>query len=135
MKKIVQLTLCLLFLTCGSNSDTSATDPENINPSLSSNRSSLSFEDTMVSLKSDSKLITLTSSNLSSDILIDVSDDFEVSNDNTNFFNSLSISPSATMNLYVRFSPIDTGNSFGNLIFLQLKLTMIFQLVYMEMDC
>ena len=116
MKKIVQFIFCLLFLACGSSSESPSTEPENLIPSLTSNRSSLSFEDTMVSLKSESKLIILTSSNLSSDILIDVADDFEVSNDNTNFFSSLTISPSASMNLYVRFSPTDTGNSFGNLV-------------------
>jgi hypothetical protein len=116
MKRVIQLLLCLLFFACGSSSEPSSTDPENLNPSLSSNRTSLSFQDTMVSLKSESKLITLTSSNLNSDILINVSDNFEVSNDNTNFFTSLSITPSANVNLYVRFSPNDTGNSFGNLI-------------------
>ena len=116
MKKIVQFISCLLFLACGSSSESPSTEPENLIPSLTSNRSSLSFEDTMVSLKSESKLIILTSSNLNSDILIDVADDFEVSNDNTNFFSSLTISPSSSMNLYVRFSPTDTGNSFGNLV-------------------
>ena len=116
MKKIVQFIFCLLFLACGSNNESSSSEPENLNPTLNSNRTSLSFEDTMVSLKSESKLITLTSSNLNSDILIEVPNDFEISNDNTNFFNSLSITPSANMNLYVRFSPTDTGNSFGNLI-------------------
>ncbi|PDH46816.1 MAG: hypothetical protein CND26_03965, partial [Bacteroidetes bacterium MED-G13] len=105
-----------MFLACGSNSESSHSEPENSNPSLSSNRTSLSFEDTMVSLTSESKLITLTSSNLNSDVLIDVANDFEVSSDNTNFFSSLAISPSANMSLYVRFSPTDTGNSFGNLI-------------------
>ena len=116
MKKIVQFIFCLLFLACGSSSESPSTEPENLIPSLTSNRSSLSFEDTMVSLKSESKLIVLTSSNLNSDLLIDVADDFEVSNDNTNFFSSLTISPSSSMNLYVRFSPTDTGNSFGNLV-------------------
>ena len=70
MKKIVQFILCLLFLACGSNNETSSSEPENLNPTLNSNRTSLSFEDTMVSLKSESKLITLSSSNLNSDILI-----------------------------------------------------------------
>tara|TARA_B100001093_G_scaffold238395_1_gene228396 strand:+ start:101 stop:1450 length:1350 start_codon:yes stop_codon:yes gene_type:complete len=116
MKKVIQLLLCLLLFSCGSSSEPSSTDLENVNPSLSSNRTSLSFDDTMVSLKSESRLITLTLSNLNSDILIEVSDGFEVSNDNTSFFSSLSITPSTNVNLYVRFSPNDTGNNFGNLI-------------------
>ena len=85
MKKIVQFIFCLLFLACGSNNESSSSEPENLNPTLNSNRTSLSFEDTMVSLKSESKVNYVTSSNLNSDILIEVPSDFEISNDNTNF--------------------------------------------------
>jgi len=54
---------------------------------------------------------------LDSSITISVSGDFQISSDNLNFSNTLSIDGSSTSNIFVRFSPSEVGNMSGNILF------------------
>ncbi|RCL70179.1 MAG: peptidase [Cryomorphaceae bacterium] len=71
----------------------------------------------MVTKKSAAQTVNVNPNNLDSSITITVSGDFEVSSDNINFSNSISINGSSSSNIFVRFSPSELGNLNGSILF------------------
>ena len=108
--------LALVFVYCSKDGGDSG--GENIpNKSIIVNPSSIDFSDTMITKNSAAQTVNVNPNNLDSDITITTTGDFEISSDNINFSNSLSISGSSSSNIFVRFSPSELGNLNGNILF------------------
>jgi hypothetical protein len=69
----------------------------------------------MVSQSSASTTVSISSENLNSNIDVIVSEEFEISLNDTDFQNTISISPNTTTELFIRFSPLQTGSISGDL--------------------
>ena len=106
MKKFFLVIGIILFLISCSGGDDSTVDeiiPQT--PSLIVDKTSLNFEDTMVSKSSSAASILVESKNVNSTVEISVTDGFEISSDNLNFGNSLTIDANQSKTVHVRFSP------------------------------
>ena len=117
IKLIFSTIIILLIITNCSKEDASQSN-NNSNtdlPFISSNKSSLTFDDTMLTKTSITKTILVSSKNLNSNINISVSSGFELSVDNTKFEKSLSLTPKENTSIYIRFKPDEVGNKTGNL--------------------
>ncbi len=106
--------IALLFVNCNN-------DNLPVSPDITVTKNSLTFADTYVLGNSISQNIQVKASNLTSDLLITVSDNFEISLDNSNFSNQLSITKDDAneekFTLYARFSPNETalGDNSGSI--------------------
>ena len=106
MKKFFLVIGIILFLISCSGGDDSTVDeiiPQT--PSIIVDKTSLNFEDTMVSKSSSTASILVESKNVNSTVEISVTDGFEISSDNLNFGNSLTIDANQSKTVHVRFSP------------------------------
>ena len=108
--------MAFVFVYCSKDGGDSS-DQNVANKSITVNPSSIDFSDTMVTKNSDAKTVNVNPNNLDSSITISVSGDFQISSDNLNFSNTLSIDGSSTSNIFVRFSPSEVGNMSGNILF------------------
>tara|TARA_B100001939_G_scaffold115744_1_gene100228 strand:+ start:2546 stop:3844 length:1299 start_codon:yes stop_codon:yes gene_type:complete len=102
-------------MTCGSDDD-SENNVINLPTSISSNVSSLSFENTMVSQISESQVIILSTENSSSEINIVSPDGYEVSLDNSTFSETLNFMPDISNEIYIRFIPSEAINYYSTLV-------------------
>lgn len=97
----------LLFIVNCSSDDSSAGDEKQ--SSITVTGSIVSFGEVSVGSSSTSQSVTVKGVSLSSDLSVSVSSNFEISSDNLNYSNQLSISKSdantSDQTLYVRFSP------------------------------
>ncbi|WP_422104054.1 peptide-N-glycosidase F-related protein [Winogradskyella sp.] len=112
--------LLLILISCGGDDDTS---PAEANPSINVIGNFTSFSDTDVLSFSESQNIQVSASNLTSNLNVTTTTNFQVSLDNQNFSNQLSVT-STTINetnqtIYVRFSPTlnAVGAISGNITF------------------
>ena len=97
----------LLFIVNCSSDDSSAGEEKQ--SSITVTGSIVSFGEVSVGSSSTSQSVTVKGVSLSSDLSVSVSSNFEISSDNLNYSNQLSISKSdantSDQTLYVRFSP------------------------------
>ena len=83
--------------------------------SISVNVSSLSFENTMVNLVSESQVIIINVENTSSEVNISVPEGYEVSLDNNSFSQSHTFVPEVSNEVYIRFTPAEAINYYSTL--------------------
>ena len=115
MKNLFKLLICIILMTCGSDDD-SENNVINLPTSISTNVSSLSFENTMVSQISESQVIILSTENSSSEINIVSPDGYEVSLDNSTFSETLNFMPDISNEIYIRFIPSEAINYYSTLV-------------------
>ena len=115
MKNLFKLLICTILMTCGSDDD-SENNVINLPTSISTNVSSLSFENTMVSQISESQVIILSTENSSSEINIVSPDGYEVSLDNSTFSETLNFMPDISNEIYIRFIPSEAINYYSTLV-------------------
>ena len=114
MKNLLKLLICTILLTCGSD-DESENNIINLPASISTNVSSLSFENTMVNQISESQVIIINAENTSSEINVSAPEGYEVSLDNSSFSQSFSFAPEISNEVYVRFTPAEAINYYSTL--------------------
>ncbi|WP_206540702.1 peptide-N-glycosidase F-related protein [Kordia jejudonensis] len=117
IKTIIYTFLAFAFLctACKSDDGTEASPP-----SFSAAQNSLTFSAVIAGQVSASRSLSVTGARLTQSVSVSISQQFEVSRDNTNFSSSLSIPASEanqSQNIYVRFAPTVTtlGEVTGNL--------------------
>ena len=115
MKNLFKLLICIILMTCGSDDD-SGNNVINLPTNISTNVSSLSFENTMVSQISESQVIILSTENSSSEINIVSPDGYEVSLDNSTFSETLNFMPDISNEIYIRFIPSEAINYYSTLV-------------------
>ncbi len=115
MKNIFKLLICTILLTCGSD-DESENNVINLPANISSNVSSLSFENTMVNQISESQVIIIDAENTSSEVNISAPEGYEVSLDNSSFSQSFSFAPEISNEVYIRFTPAEAINYYSTLV-------------------
>ena len=115
MKNLFKLLICTILMTCGSDDD-SENNVINLPTNISTNVSSLSFENTMVSQISESQVIILSTENTSSEINIVSPDGYEVSSDNSTFSETLNFMPDISNEIYIRFIPSEAINYYSTLV-------------------
>ena len=114
MKNLFKLLICTILLTCGSD-DESENNIINLPASISTNVSSLSFENTMVNQISESQVIIINAENTSSEINVSAPEGYEVSSDNSSFSQSFSFTPEISNEVYIRFIPAEAINYYSTL--------------------
>ena len=77
MKNLFKLLICTILLTCGSE-DESENNVINLPASISTNVSSISFENTMVNQISESQVMIIDTENTSSEVNISAPEGYEV---------------------------------------------------------
>ena len=106
MKKFfLVIGIILFFISCSGGDDSTVDEIIPQIPSILVDKTSLNFEDTMVSKSSSAASILVESKNVNSTVEISVTDGFEISTDNLNFGNSLTIDANQSKTVHVRFSP------------------------------
>ena len=115
MKNLFKLLICTILLTCGSD-DESENNVINLPASISSNVSSLSFENTMVNQISESQVIIIDAENTSSEVNISAPEGYEVSSDNSSFSQSFPFVPEISNEVYIRFTPAEAINYYSTLV-------------------
>ena len=115
-KFFFNLGLIFLVLSCGGG-DESSNDvviPPDL-PSISVDKTSITFDDTMVSKSSTTASVFIQSKNIESAVNISSSEGFEISLNNLDFGNSLTIEANESKTVYVRFSPSNIQNYSGSI--------------------
>ena len=97
--------IILFFISCSGGDDSTVDEIIPQTPSIIVDKTSVNFEDTMVSKSSSAASILVESKNVNSTVEISVTDGFEISSDNLNFGNSLTIDANQSKTVHVRFSP------------------------------
>ena len=97
--------IILFFISCSGGDDSTVDEIIPQTPSIIVDKTSLNFEDTMVSKSSSAASILVESKNVNSTVEISVTDGFEISSDNLNFGNSLTIDANKSKTVHVRFTP------------------------------
>ena len=115
MKNLFKLLICTILLTCGSD-DESENNVINLPASISTNVSSLSFENTMVNQISESQVIIIDAENTSSEVNISAPEGYEVSLDNSSFSQSFSFVPEISNEVYIRFTPAEAINYYSTIV-------------------
>jgi len=97
-----------VLTACGGSGAGESTDIV-VKKSLTSSENNITFESTRINQFSAAKSIALTASNVTSLANVNVSTDFEISKNNTDFFSSLNLTSTelkqSHLMLYIRFSP------------------------------
>ena len=117
MRKIfLKFGLIFLVLSCGGG-DESSSDvviPPDL-PSISVDKTSITFDDTMVTKSSTTASVFIQSKNIESAVNISSSEGFEISLNNLDFGNSLTIEANESKTVYVRFCPSNIQNYSGSI--------------------
>ena len=108
---IISTAFFCFFIACGG--DEAVSESTSLNPIIKANKSSIIFGNTMVSKSSESVSIFIESKNLNSESTINSSDAFEISFNNIEFYNTLSLDINQSKNLYVRFKPTEIKSYSG----------------------
>ena len=111
------MVIILIFFIIGCDGgDENGNDPViPQNPAIIVDKTSISFDDTMVSKSSSASSILIESKNVDSGLNISSSDGFEISFNNLDFSNSLTIEANQSKTVYVRFSPSKIQTYNGNI--------------------
>ena len=133
--KFFMLLITVLLLTsCGGSDDSSSDEIIAEVPSIIVDKTSISFDDTMVSKSSSTSSILVESKYVNSTVEISVTDGFEISSDNLNFGNSLTIKANQSKTIHVRFSPSKIQTYSGTIDIKNAEANDV-KLVYLEMGC
>ena len=116
MKNLFRLLFCTFLMTCGSDEDSGNDNVINLPASISTNVSSLSFENTMVTQVSDSQVLIISAENTTSELNISSPNGYEISTDNNSFSEDISFVPEISNEIYVRFRPSDATNYYSTLV-------------------
>ena len=115
MRVFLKFIFLFFLLGCGGGEESSTDDVIPQTPAIIVDKTSISFDDTMVSKSSSSSSIFVESKNVSSELNITSSDFFEISTNNIDFSNSITVEANLSKNIYVRFSPSQIQNYSGNI--------------------
>ena len=117
MRKIfLKFGLIFLVLSCGGG-DESSNDviiPPDL-PSITVDKTSISFDDTMITKSSTTASVFIQSKNVESAVNVTSSEGFEISVNNLDFGNSLTIDANESKTVYVRFSPSNLQDYNGSI--------------------
>ena len=104
IKTSVVFSLFFMLFNCSSSD---GNDPTNVIPTatLSVNNQSLSFGEVTETNHSDSQVIVISGTNLTDNIVISTTTNFEISLDNTSFSSEQSASAAESIEVFIRFSP------------------------------
>ena len=105
----------LLFNACGGGDDSSINEVNPEIPSILVDKTSLSFDDTMVSKSSSTISVFVESKNVTSALKIDSPEGFEISFNNLDFENSLTLDANQSKTIHVRFSPTKIQSYTGSI--------------------
>lgn len=121
---ILKFILIFLVLSCSGGDDSTQDEvvtPQN--PAIIVDKTSISFNNTMVTKSSNAITLLVESKNVDTSLNLSVSDGFEMSIDNLSFSNTLTVDANQSKTIYVRFTPsqiqkyngsIDIENSQAN---------------------
>ena len=84
-------------------------------PTVNVNKTSIQFDDTMITKSSNSSTLSVSSQNINSEVSIATSGEFELSKDNLVYSKSLTLEANESKTLYVRFSPTTVGSQTGSI--------------------
>jgi hypothetical protein len=118
LKTALSFFTVLLFINCGGSDDTPPTPPDVPDPILNVNGALSTFPETMVNEESAVQQLEIQGNDLESDININVTGDFLISNDNMSFSNSVIVASQVSNDpfvLYIKFVPTEVGNLSGTL--------------------
>ena len=115
-KLFLKFTLIFLIIGCGGSEESSNDQVIPQNPTIIVDKTSISFDNTMVSQSSSSSTVFIESKNVSSVLNISSSEAFEISFDNLNFGSSLTIEANQSKTVYIRFTPSKIQNYSGTII-------------------
>ena len=107
--------LILLLLTACGGDDSSMDEIIPEIPSILVGKTSLSFDDTMVSKSSSTISVFVESKNVTSALKIDSPEGFEISFNNLDFENSLTLEANQSKTIHVRFSPTKIQSYTGSI--------------------
>lgn len=115
-KNYISLAVILILFACSSTGDDSVNDEIITNtPTIIVDKTSIIFDNTMVSKSSASSFVMVESINVNSPLKISSISPFEISFDNINYYNSLSLDANESKSLYVRFSPTQVQTYSGTI--------------------
>ena len=104
-----------LILSCGGDeSSTNEVIPPQI-PTITVDKTSISFDDTMITKSSTTASVFIQSKNVESSVNVTSSEGFEISVNNLDFGNSLTIDANESKTVYVRFSPSNLQDYNGSI--------------------
>ena len=104
-----------LILSCGGDeSSTNEVIPPQI-PTITVDKTSISFDDTMITKSSTTASVFIQSKNVESAVNVTSSEGFEISVNNLDFGNSLTIDANESKTVYVRFSPSNLQDYNGSI--------------------
>ena len=116
MRVFLKFIFFFLLLSCGGG-DESSNDvviPPDL-PSISVDKTSITFDDTMVTKSSTTASVFIQSKNVESAVNVTSSEGFEISLNNLDFGNSLTIDANESKTVYVRFSPSNLQDYSGSI--------------------
>ena len=104
-----------LILSCGGDeSSTNELIPPQI-PTITVDKTSISFDDTMITKSSTTASVFIQSKNVESAVNVTSSEGFEISVNNLDFGNSITIDANESKTVYVRFSPSNLQDYNGSI--------------------
>ena len=110
----IKFIIIFFIVSCGGDESSSEVVIPDV-PSIIVDKTSISFDDTMVSKSSSSSSVFIESKNVSSNLNITSSDFFEISSNNLDFSNTITLEANQSKTIYVRFSPSQVQNYSGNI--------------------
>ena len=117
--KVISTLIFTLLVVASCSKDESSLGSNNVienkTPTLNTNKTNIEFEDTQITKSSTTNTFYISSQNLNSDITVSVGDNFEISENNISFTNSITVQPNQSKTLYVRFSPSTLGSHTGSI--------------------
>ncbi len=114
-KFFILFIILVLFNACGGGNDSSIDEVVPEIPSILVDKTSLSFDDTMVSKSSSTISVFVESKNVTSALKIDSPEGFEISFNNLDFENSLTLEANQSKTIHVRFSPTKIQSYTGSI--------------------
>lgn len=114
-KPIIVFIFIFLTLSCGGDeSSSNEVIPPQI-PTITVDKTSISFDDTMITKSSTTASVFIQSKNVESSVNVTSSEGFEISVNNLDFGNSLTIDANESKTVYVRFSPSNLQDYNGSI--------------------
>ena len=115
MKNFICFYFIFLIISCGGDeSSNNEIIPPQI-PTITVDKTSISFDDTMITKSSTTASVFIQSKNVESSVNVTSSEGFEISANNLDFGNSLTIDANESKTVYVRFSPSNLQDYNGSI--------------------
>ena len=95
--KSISILILTLLVIASCSKDEGSSDGNNVienkNPTLNTSKTAIEFEDTQITKSSTTNTFSISSQNLNSDITVSVGDNFEISDNNISFTNTMLLKP------------------------------------------